>query len=358
LWERRLTTTSSGASYVELREFFLGVSPWHASFDIEDMFGLSASCAPVAIAAVSRSLVLGPPNAYLASLAPGSRRAMRDGLEVAARMLVGDAGRAEIAWHLLRRPHLDALRARLADRYAPATANRILSAVRGVLRVARDGRLIAAEDFELAAAVPNVRGSRLPAGRALSQGELRALFGACDPRTPLGARDAALLALLYGAGLRRAEVAALDVGDYDEGASTVRVLGKGNKERVGHLPPGGVAAVAAWLEHRGRDAGALLHPLRRGGHIEPRRMSDQAILLALRALGGRCGVTSFSPHDCRRTFIGDLLDLGVDIATVQKMVGHSSPQTTARYDRRPEAARRHAAGLLHVPFAGRAAAPR
>jgi integrase len=296
------------------------------------------------------TVVQGPAVAYLASLAPGSRRAMHDALELVAEHL-GRESAAATPWHLVRRAHLDALRVRLADRYAPATANRILAAVRGVLRVVRDARLISAEDFELAARVPNVRGSRLPAGRALSGGEIRALFAACDPTDALGARDAAILALLYGGGLRRAEVAALDVGDFDEEAAAVRVLGKGNKERVAHLPPGGVAAVATWLRHRGGGAGPLVHPLRRGGHIEPRRLTAHAILLALRSLGARAGVARFSPHDCRRTFIGDLLDLGVDIATVQRMVGHASPQTTARYDRRPDAARRRAAALLHVPFA-------
>jgi site-specific recombinase XerD len=92
------------------------------------------------------------------------------------------------------------------------------------------------EEYHRAVNLPPTRGESLPRGRALSPGELRTLFHICmQDGKASGARDAALLAILYGIGLRRSEAVALDVSDYDveTGALTVR-SGKGNKARMGY----------------------------------------------------------------------------------------------------------------------------
>lgn len=302
--------------------------------------------------AVAPLFVHGPPSGadpravYLASLAPGSRRAMASALDTMASWL--RVSMRPFPWHRIRRVHADALRARLQEAYAPTTSNRFLAALRGVLRAARRLRMIEQEDFDLAVGVERVRGERLPRGRALTPSELRALFAGCDPHIAGGARDAALLALLYGAGLRRAEAAALDIAHVDP-SGAIRVLGKGNRERLVHATGGALRALERWLAVRGAEPGPLFVPLARGGRPKRSRLSDHGIFLILRRLAAAAQVAAFSPHDCRRTFISDLLDLGVDIATVQRMAGHRDVTTTARYDRRPEQAKRRAAELLHVP---------
>lgn len=296
-----------------------------------------------------------PALVYLARLAPGSRRTMRQALTFLA-SLVGGADAEAFPWHRLRYAHTQAMRAKIAERYAPTTASKILCALRGVLGESFRLGLMSAEDRLRASDLPSVRGSRLPRGRALSAGELRALFRACDVGTSRGVRDAALLAVLYGAGLRRAEVVALGVGDLDLAGMTVRVTGKGGRQRAVPVPASACGAVERWMRVRGSDPGRLFVPVRKGGRVErvdrsgtPRVMSGQAVLMILRRLAKRGGVSPFSPHDARRTFISDLLDAGADLSTVQQLAGHAQVTTTARYDRRGEHARRRAVELLHVP---------
>ena len=292
-----------------------------------------------------------PVVVYLAGLAPTGRRSMKGRLLIVTRLL-GHANPLTVPWHMLRFEHVSAIRTLLQQRgNAPATVNATLYAIRGVARAAFNLELMNADDYQRLCGVKPVRGERLPAGRALSSGELNALMDACvADEGPAGARDAALIALLYAAGLRRAEIVALDVEDYDPETGEIRVLGKGDKERLVYVDNGAADALRDWLLVRGDERGALFLPINKAGALQWRQLTDQAIYNMLRKRAREAAVKQVSPHDLRRSFILDLLDAGADISTASKLAGHANVQTTARYDRRGEEAKRKAAGLLHVPY--------
>ena len=293
-----------------------------------------------------------PAIVYLASLRAGEgRRSMASTLSQVAAML-GCSDAASCPWHELRHHHVAALRASLAERYAPATANKALAAIRGALRAAWRLDLIPTDAFHRAVDVPPVRGARLPAGRSLEPDEIEALFSVCADGTPGGARDAAAFALLFGCGLRRAEAVAVEMADHDTDTGAIRVIGKGNRERIVYATGGAKAALDAWLVHRGVSvAGPLLAPVSHTGVIDVGRgITPHSLMMRLRKRSEDAGIASCSPHDLRRTFVSAALEAGADLAMVQALAGHASPATTARYDRRSETAKAAAACLVHVPF--------
>ena len=277
---------------------------------------------------------------------------MRQALNAIAQLLT--AGQCDVMtldWSKLRYQHTAALRSVFMEKYAPATANRMLCALRRVLKEALRLDLIDPSDYAKAVDIPTIRGTRLPRGRALTNSEITALMEVCmNDSSSAGLRDAAMIAILM-AGLRRAEVVALGVSDINltTGALTVR-RGKGNQDRITYLPPGAIMAVEDWLVVRGKSPGALLCPVDLTGRITRRRMSDQVVMNVLIKRAKEADIERAAPHDLRRTFISDLLDSGADLLTVQKLAGHADPATTAKYDRRGEEVKRQAVGKLKVPY--------
>lgn len=302
-------------------------------------------------------LDLNPAAVYLAGLAPSSRDTMRRALDTIALILSPNnpTSYLGVPWAQLRFQHTAAIRAELATRYSHTTANRILSALRGVLKAAWKLGLMSAEEYHTAAAVDRVIGESVPAGRSVASGELSALLNTCR-QDVAGIRDAAIIAVLYACGLRRAELAALDLAHFEHTPDGGRLLvhGKRNKQRYVPLVDGAARALADWLAVRGDGAGPLFVVV--GNRNRGGRMTTQAVYAMLKARAAAAGIPAMSPHDLRRTFVGDLLDAGADIVTVQKLAGHSSVETTARYDRRDEKAKAAAVARLHVPYQRRALA--
>lgn len=286
---------------------------------------------------------------YIAGLSLSSRRPAGQVLGVVAGLLAPGVAPEDLPWGQLGFAHVQALKVRLSELYHFTTANRALTAVRGVLKTAFHLNLMSAEALMRATAVKPIRGTRVPKGRNISPEELRRLFDACDRTRPGGARDAALLAVLFVGGLRRHEAAGLDLGSFDPSADTLRVIGKGNRERLVHVANGARRALAAWLSVRGDSAGPLFCPVTKDGRIRLRRLSDQSIFDVVTKLAGRAGIQKVTPHDFRRAMISQLIEK-VDLAIVSRCVGHASTNTSALYDRRGERTRRMAFEQLFVPY--------
>ena len=194
-------------------------------------------------------------------------------------------------------------------------------------------------------------GLSVPRGRAIKQEELRALFRVCAADlSPAGRRDAAMLAVLYGGGLRRAELCGLDVADFDtEGCTLAMRSGKGRRDRTVYLSPDACEFVRVWHRERGFEPGPLFCPVSSTGQVRVSRLGGESLWYVLRRRLKAAEVEGITPHSMRRAYVTDLLDAGVDVFTVQRLAGHADAVTTVRYDRRREDVQRHASTRLRLP---------
>jgi integrase/recombinase XerD len=173
--------------------------------------------------------------------------------------------------------------------------------------------------------------------KALDEDEVERLLGAIAGDDPLAQRDRALLEVLYGTGIRISEAVGLDLADLDLEAGMLRVLGKGNKERVVPLGRSARTALEAYLRdgrlalrgaraRRARDADAVVLNARGG------RISRQACWAIVRRAGDRVALGDrLSPHVLRHSCATHMLDHGADLRVVQELLGHASISTTQVY---------------------------
>ncbi|MFQ5581435.1 MAG: site-specific tyrosine recombinase XerD [Mariprofundaceae bacterium] len=174
--------------------------------------------------------------------------------------------------------------------------------------------------------LPKVRKSR-PLPKMLSEQDVDALLAAPDTGTVIGLRDRCMLELLYATGLRVSELVGLKLGNLDMEAGLVRVIGKGNKERL--VPFGEEAGkwLCAWLKQR---------PGQAGGHLFPgrgdRAMTRQNFWQRIRIRAKQAGIGELpSPHTLRHAFATHLLNHGADLRAVQMLLGHANISTTEIY---------------------------
>jgi integrase/recombinase XerC len=218
----------------------------------------------------------------------------------------------------------------LARTHAPSSVARKVAAVRSFMRwLRRRGVLDRSPAEELL--TPKVR-RPLP---TLMSVDAAAQVMDNPNDSPIGRRDRAVLELLYGSGVRVSELAGLSLADVDLGARTVRVVGKGDKERVVPLGSKCLAALQAYLEVRPQ----LVHPKLHTQHARAVFLSLHGTRLGRRQvntlvqLHGTLGAgrADLHPHALRHTCATHMLDGGADLRAIQDLLGHAKLSTTQRY---------------------------
>lgn len=276
---------------------------------------------------------------YLAKLAASGRRSQRWALNemgsIWKRRPVKDGAR--LAWSRISTRDIDRIREALAAKYAVATVNRALVALRRVLRFSwRDGSL-AYEDYLRLSEIEPVRGEGPARGRAVPQLELDRLYAACSAdRTVAGARDGAVIALAHAAGMRAGEIVGLDLEDIvDLDAGELMVWGKGKTRRgasLGRLAPW----LSEWVRVRGTAPGPLIYHVLRWGQVVPTRLTPRAVFQIVKKRAAEARVENVSPHSLRKTHATALLREGFDHLMVMRSLRQRDVRSVQVYDRRTE----------------------
>lgn len=224
-----------------------------------------------------------------------------------------------------------ALRGFLGSRYGKdqtTSVLRKLSAIRSFLKWAKRDKRIQQSPADLLDSPK--RPKTLP--RTVSVDEAFALCAAPDVTAPEGLRDVAVVELLYGSGLRVSELAGLDLDDVDLRSLSVRVLGKGRKERVVPFHDECKKALERWLDE-GRPR-LVKDPEEKALFVgsRGRRLNDRVIRRHLERYGAEVGARGrVHPHKLRHAFATHLLEGGADLRGIQELLGHASLGTTQRY---------------------------
>ncbi len=212
---------------------------------------------------------------------------------------------------------------------APSSISRTFSSIRSYHAFLSSEKLVSHNPSQLLDTPKLPR--KLP--QVLTVEEIDAILNSVDVSRPMGLRDVALLEVLYSAGLRVSEVCGLKVTDLLFDSEMIRVLGKGNKERLVPVGPRGMARLDDYLKHlrpslarRGANLGTIF--LSRNG----RPLTRMMVWVILKKWVETAGISKkVSPHTFRHSFATHLLEGGADLRAVQEMLGHADISTTQIY---------------------------
>lgn len=289
---------------------------------------------------------------YLSGYCEASQKAMTSSLTTLAIALTEkpDAKPEDIKVEHLTYQRIMTARKVMAESLAVTYVNHIIVCMRGLIRAFGALKLMPKDDVEFLATIPNVKGTRVAPGRNVSQDEIAALFKAIEDtriEAPTQVRDKSILALMFGCGLRRSEVCKLNLSDVAIHCGRLRVHGKGNKERIVYASGKTLQYLKDWMHYRNKMVDGPLFPTLNSKTMRP--MTPQNLNRIFNELIEASGVEDMTTHDARRTWVSNMLDAGVDLATVQRAAGHASPATTAKYDRRKDDQLKAAAEKVVMP---------
>jgi site-specific recombinase XerD len=219
-------------------------------------------------------------------------------------------------------------------RLSVSTINLRLAAVRRLAFEAADCGLLSPE---LAAGIQRVKGAKklgVRLGNWLTVEQCRSLLQAPDGQTLKGRRDRAILAILLGCGLRRAEVAKLQVRDVQQREdhwALVDLMGKGRHIRTVPVPDWVKAALDEWTSAAGVTDGRVFRCVSRKESVWGKGITEKVIWHIVRASAKRAGIQQFAPHDCRRSCARLCHAAGGELEQIQFLLGHVSVETTERY---------------------------
>jgi site-specific recombinase XerD len=230
---------------------------------------------------------------------------------------------------------VQAHRAALEEKgYAASTVNQRLAAIRKLAVEAADNNLLALDQAAAIARVKGVKRLGTRTGNWLTEKQAEQLINAPMPESLKGKRDRAMLALLVGCGLRRRELAELEIQDIQQREGRwviVDLEGKHGRIRSVPVPPWVKVAIDDWLSAANFTSGRLFCAISRHGKIVGRTISEQAVLDNVRQYGKQIGLENIRPHDLRRTCAKLCRSRGGELEQIQLLLGHSSIQITEQY---------------------------
>ena len=298
---------------------------------------------------------INPAHLYLATLGKGQSQQRVVRLLNQTAQFFGWTNLNQCQWEEIQYAEMVLLKNRMLEAgNSPSTINLRISILKGVAFQSWAQGLIDDHTWMTIKAIKGVRGSRVEKGRALQQKEMAKLVFHCeDEKTLKGIRDAAIFMLGAGCGFRRAEIVNLRLDGIDKVNHSVRVIGKGNKERLVLCSDTVWEYLSKWLSCREQTLSVgipnVFCAIYKGTHIDTSRpLTESAIYAMLRKRAAESEVRAFTPHDLRRTFATRLFENGNDANIVRENMGHASILTTQRYDKRDKDRARQATRNIHV----------